>query len=36
MQKCNSISTNPKDDQNDGDDLFNNITVVSPFNGHSN
>ena len=25
MKKCNSISTNPKDDQNDGGDLFNNI-----------
>ena len=25
VKKCNSISTNLKDDQNDGDDLFNNI-----------
>ena len=25
VKKCNSISTNPKDNQNDGDDLFNNI-----------
>ena len=25
VKKCNSTSTNPKDDQNDGDDLFNNI-----------